>query len=73
MQLDYEGYINGAFKGWQQNSVYELTNRQRFKLRHYKYEYRYMFRPRAKLWRDGARYFLEVECMRDAVEVVPVR
>ena len=37
----------------------------------YKYKYKsiHSYHPLAQIWKDGSRYFLEVEGMKDKIEV----
>ena len=69
MELIAETRIAGSFKGWNGGNVYKLINGQYWKQARYKYNYHYAYRPDAKVWRDGSRYYLEVDGMSDKIEV----
>ena len=68
MKVVAESQIKSSFKGWGKH-VYQLTNGEAWKQSIYKYDYHYAYMPKAKIWQDGSRYYLEVEGMRDMVEV----
>ena len=69
MQKYKDSYITDEFEGWDGDAVYELDDGSKWKLASYTYSYSYSYRPRAKIWRDGGRYYLEVETMSDKQEV----
>jgi hypothetical protein len=64
-----DSYIIGDFEGWDGDTVYELDDGSRWELTTYNYVYVFRYRPRAIVWREGVRYFLEVEGMPDRQEV----
>jgi len=71
MDVVIEAHIKGGFRGWKRGNVFVLD--QGF---HKKWEQvedrdqlRTAYRPKAKLLRDGHRYYLQVEGMSDMVEV----
>lgn len=61
MQLITESYINGAFKGWSGDSIFEFVNGQIWKQSIYRYKYRYKYRPLVRVWSGSGGYFLEVD------------
>lgn len=63
MQLYMESRIVDEFEGWDGDAVYELDNGSKWELASYTYSYRYKYRPKAKIWRDGSKYLLEVDGM----------
>ena len=69
MQLVTDSVINGAFHGWNGDNYYELANGQVWQQAHYKYNYHYAYRPRARVFTDGSWHFLEVEGMSEMIEV----
>jgi hypothetical protein len=69
MQKVAEIIIDGSFNGWTGRGAYSLVNGQVWKQIHYKYSYHYAYRPKAIIWRDGGRYLLEVDGMKDMIEV----
>jgi hypothetical protein len=70
MNLYIESRIAGAFKGWTGRGTYKLANGQYWRQTAYKYQYKYKYRPSARIWKDGSRYYLEVDGMPS---MVPVR
>lgn len=55
-----ESKINGEFKGWAGDTVYELLNGQVWQQSHYKYEYRYSYMPEALIYNPGGSYVMQV-------------
>lgn len=69
MELKKNSHIVGEFKGWDGDNVYELDDRSKWQQVRYKYKYKYKYRPKAKIWKDGSKYMLEVEGMSDMIQV----
>lgn len=69
MGLLTESRIAGPFWGWRGRGLYKLLNGQKWKQVNYKYNYRYAYRPKARIWQDGSRYYLEVENMDEMIQV----
>ena len=69
MQLKYDSRIAGEFNGFNGDAVFELTNGSKWQQAKYKYKYKYKHRPKAKIWKDGSRYYIEVDCMREMIQV----
>jgi hypothetical protein len=69
MEVVTKSKIKGAFRGWTGRGIYQLANRQKWKQVEYLYEYRYMYRPEAEILKDGLRYYLRIEGMKDAIQV----
>lgn len=69
MELKKESRIVGEFNGWDGDNVYELDNGSKWQQARYKYKYKYKYRPKAKIWKDGSKYMLEVECMNEMIQV----
>lgn len=71
MEKVTESTIAGQFRGWKGRGAYKLRNGEIWKQVQYKHKYIYniVTSPKAVIWRDGAKYFLEVEGMDDKVEV----
>ncbi|MEI7418797.1 hypothetical protein BV921_15040 [Pectobacterium odoriferum] len=67
-----ESNLSGEFEGWDDDKIYEFDDGTKWKLASYTYSYSYSYRPKAKLLTDGTRYYLEVEGMGIAVEVVQI-
>lgn len=68
-----ESQINDDFEGYDEGNLYELSNGQIWKQVDYKYSYRYSYRPEVIIYREGSRYYMHVEDMDDAVEVVRIK
>ncbi|OFJ50898.1 hypothetical protein [Mycolicibacterium grossiae] len=59
--------LEGAWTGWDGNTIVEMTDGSKWKQEEYHYEYRYAYRPKAHFnTRDNK---LMVEGMRRAVRV----
>lgn len=71
MVVIVEGQIKGSFTGWRQGATFVLDQGREKKWRQVDltFHLRTMFRPKAKLIRDGSTFYLEVEGMGDMVEV----
>jgi hypothetical protein len=69
MNKHIDSYIAGDFEGWDGDAVYELDDGSRWELLEYQYRYAYQYRPRARVWRDGVHYYLEVAGMDGRPEV----
>ena len=69
MQKYKESYIAEEFEGWDGDTVYELDDGSKWELASYTYSYSYSYRPKAIIWREGGRYYLEVATMKDKQEV----
>lgn len=69
MQKHKESYITDEFDGWDGDKVYELDDGSKWELVSYTYSYSYSYRPKAIVWRDGGRYYLEVANMPEKQEV----
>jgi len=69
MQKYKDSHISGDFEGWDGDCIYELDDGSKWELASYKYSYSYNYRPRAIIWRDCGRYYLEVANMSDKQEV----
>ena len=69
MELKYDSRIYGDFEGWDGDAVFELINGTKWQQTKHKYKYKYKYQPVAKIWKDGSRYFLEVDGMPDMIQV----
>ena len=69
METIIESRIDGRFEGWKTGRVYKLANGQIWKQAQSKSRSCTRTRPKAKIWRDGARNYLEVEGMKEMVRV----
>ena len=66
-----ESNIVGQFRGWKKGRGYKLANGDIWKQLDYvnKYNLDIVSRPKAIIWKDGGKFYLEVEGMADKVEV----
>ena len=71
MEKVTESNITGQFRGWKSQRGYKLTNGEIWRQVEYKNKYNLdiVSRPKAIIWKDGSKFYLEVECMSDKVEV----
>jgi len=69
MELYLKSRIDRAFKGWTGKGAYKLENGQIWVQTKYKYKHHHSFNPLAKIWKDGSSFFLDVEGMKDKIEV----
>lgn len=69
MELVVESRIDGEFEGWDGDRVFPLINGQKWQQARYKYRYRYRYMPKAKIWREGSRHYLEVDGIDEMIEV----
>jgi hypothetical protein len=69
MEIVTEGRIADEFEGWDEDQIFELSNGQKWQQVRYKYRYVYKYMPRVKIWRDGSKYFLDVDGMDEMLEV----
>ena len=71
MELVLDARIKGGFYGWTPGGVFVLDrgNPKRWQQVEDRHEFANAFRPKAKLFRDGAQFYLEVEGMGDMVQV----
>lgn len=72
MKLICESKIYDEFSGWDDEQIFELSNGTKWKQNKYKYKYKYKYRPNAKIWKDGNKYYIEVDCMNEMVEVIKI-
>jgi hypothetical protein len=53
--------IDGEFRGWDGETIYKLLNGQVWQQSHYKYEYKYAYRPDALIYNPGGGHIILVE------------
>jgi len=56
-----ESKINGEFKGWEGDTIYELVNGQVWQQSRYKYKYKYAYMPRVLVYNPGGGYIMKVK------------
>lgn len=71
MDVVIESHIKGAFQGWDRGKVFVLDKgvHKKWQQIEDKYQFQSLYRPKARLLRDGSKFYLEVEGMEDSVEV----
>jgi len=55
-----ESKISGEFRGWDGDTTYELTNGQVWQQSHYKYTYKYSYRPAVLICNPGGGHIMQV-------------
>ncbi|MGV2887139.1 DUF3298 domain-containing protein [Paenibacillus taichungensis] len=68
-----ESQIDDDFEGYDDGNLYELSNGQIWKQVEYKYTYSYSYRPDVVIYKDGSRYYMQVEGMTDKVQVERIK
>lgn len=64
------GQLKGGFKGFKnEKTIFEFQNGNKWKQAEFKQNYYYSFMPNAKVIQDGGRFLLEIDGMKDSVEV----
>lgn len=69
MELFKEARLEDESEGFEESTIFELTNGQKWKQIEHYYKYRYKYRPRVRIYKDGMRYFLELEGIDRSVRV----
>lgn len=71
MNVVQEGQLRGAFRGFKnRDTVFEfMSDGRKWRQAEYKYVYRYMYSPRARVVDDGGMQFIEVDGMDERVQV----
>jgi len=70
---DYiETCIDGAFEGWDGDTVFPLCNGQTWQQKRFSYRYHYAYRPEVLIYWDGSEYLMRVEGMDDTIAVVRI-
>lgn len=65
--------IDGEFNGWDGSTIFPLQNGQVWQQATYAYRYHYAYMPRVTIHREGSRYLMQVEGVRDSIEVIRIR
>jgi hypothetical protein len=74
MDVILESRIKSAFAGWRKGAVFILAdgNPRKWQQTDEIEKSHYVYRPKAKVIRDGSNYYLEVEGMEEMVQVKQV-
>jgi hypothetical protein len=68
-----ESKVNGAFNGWDGETVLKLMNGQIWKQSAYHYEYHYAYMPDVLIYKSGTRYKMLVDGTDEAVYVERIK
>lgn len=69
----FESQVDGAFNGWDGETVVRLTNGTIWLQREYYYEYHYAYRPRVIVYTASGGWKMQVEGVSRAVAVERLR
>ncbi|WP_419893632.1 hypothetical protein [Oceanobacillus kimchii] len=69
MELYKESRLEGESEGFEGETVFELSNGQKWEQVEYYYKYRYKYRPLVKIYKDGIRYYIEIQGIDRKVRV----
>ncbi|AYC28712.1 hypothetical protein [Paenisporosarcina cavernae] len=69
MELYKEARLEGDSEGFDGETIFELTNGERWEQVEYYYRYRYKYRPTVKIYKDSMSYYLELEGIERKVRV----
>jgi hypothetical protein len=61
--------LTGHFQGFETNQVLQLQNGDTWQQDAVKRRYSYRYRPKATLWRDADRYYMDIEGMHELIKV----
>ncbi|UTR11054.1 hypothetical protein MM300_01595 [Evansella sp. LMS18] len=61
MELYKESRLEGESNGFGGETIFALTNGQKWQQVEYYYKYKYKYRPRVKIYKDGMRYYFELQ------------
>ena len=64
-----ESKIDGAFEGWEGDTIVKLMNGQIWQQTEYHYHYHYAFMPEVLIFKSGSRYKMRVTGVKKAVSV----
>jgi hypothetical protein len=69
-----DGQLKGSFRGFHnRDTMFEFYGGGKWRQNEYKYSYHYAYMPQARVTDDRGAYRLEVDGIRDSVEVVRIR
>jgi hypothetical protein len=69
MTTDIESHIESDFNGADGESVYELTNGQKWEQSRYMYHYHYAYRPKVRIAQEGSGFVMYVQGMSSGIPV----
>jgi len=68
-RLIVKSRLTGHFQGFATDQVFELQNGQTWQQDAVKQRYAYRYRPKATLWQDSNRYYMDIEGMHELIQV----
>ena len=68
-----ESQIDGEFSGWDEETIFKLTNGQIWQQAAYAYTYSYKYRPRVLIFRANRGYKMQVEGIDKRIRVVRLK
>jgi hypothetical protein len=73
MDEEIKSQIEGEFNGYNDGAVFCLTNGQVWQQKHYKYMYKYAYRPHVRVYKNNGKWILEVQISGcEPIEVIRV-
>lgn len=69
MELYKEARLDDESDGFDGDTVFELTNGQKWQQVEYYYKYKYKYRPKVQIYKDGMRYYIKLEGIDRMVRV----
>lgn len=69
MDIWKDSRIVGEFRGWAAGAIYQLADGSRWLQVRFEHKPKVRMGPKAKIWREKAKYMLEVDGMDGMVEV----
>lgn len=64
--------IASEFYGYDQYNIYELSNGTIWIQTNYYYKYRYKYRPEVSIYKNGTKYYMNVDGMDKSISVEPI-
>jgi hypothetical protein len=66
-------YIDGAFEGWEGETIFKLDNGQIWQQSSYAYMYHYAYRPEIMIFNDGGTWKMKVEDVDEIIYVIRLK
>lgn len=68
-----ETQVDGAFEGWEGETIIKLVNGQIWQQSNYRYEYHYAYMPKVLIYKSGVGFKMLVEGTSEAVGVTRLK
>jgi hypothetical protein len=68
-----ETQINGEFKGWEGETIFQMKNGQIWQQSSYAYKYHYAYSPRVTIYKSGSKWEMKVEGVDGTIEVRKIK